>query len=219
MLGGQRLLLVDDEPDLRAMVADYLGRHGYIVETAANGGELDKHLNGVPCATRRKYRLFTPSWPGLTRPSLTHTNLRTMQSRSAIIPWKSQAMTELATPAVRQQLRPLVLHRARVTDDVAVVLSSWAWGGEDNIRKVYTVVSDYEPGPSASREELSERRAKAMSQLTRKGPKPANPLPANAGLDQYLGSTNAVRLASLDGIDSTGSPPAAHRQGGLGEAT
>jgi two-component system OmpR family response regulator len=48
MLGGQRLLLVDDEPDLRAMVADYLGRHGYIVETAANGGELDKHLNGVP---------------------------------------------------------------------------------------------------------------------------------------------------------------------------
>jgi two-component system phosphate regulon response regulator OmpR len=42
-------MLVDDEPDLCAMVVEYLGRHGYIVETAANGGELDKHLNdGVP---------------------------------------------------------------------------------------------------------------------------------------------------------------------------
>ena len=49
MPGGQRLMLVDDEPDLCAMVVEYLGRHGYIVETAANGGELDKHLNdGVP---------------------------------------------------------------------------------------------------------------------------------------------------------------------------
>jgi len=49
MPGGQRLMLVDDEPDLCAMVAEYLGRHGYIVETAANGGELDKHLyHSVP---------------------------------------------------------------------------------------------------------------------------------------------------------------------------
>jgi hypothetical protein len=65
--------------------------------------------HGGPYNTRRrKYRLFTPWWPGLSRPSLTHTNLRTMQSRSATIPWKSHAMTELATPSVRQQLRPLV---------------------------------------------------------------------------------------------------------------
>jgi hypothetical protein len=68
---------------------------------------------------------------------------------------------------------------------------------KNNIRKVYTVVPDYRPGPSALRQELSERRAKAMSQLTWKGTKPANPLAANTGLDQYLGSTNAVSLGSL----------------------
>jgi len=40
-----RVIVVDDEPDLRAMVADYLGKHGYAVRTAAGGEELDVQLS------------------------------------------------------------------------------------------------------------------------------------------------------------------------------
>jgi len=36
--------VVDDEPELRAMVAEYLGRHGFVVRTAANATELDACL-------------------------------------------------------------------------------------------------------------------------------------------------------------------------------
>jgi DNA-binding response OmpR family regulator len=36
-----RLVVVDDEPDLRAMVADYLGQHGFLVATAGNADELE----------------------------------------------------------------------------------------------------------------------------------------------------------------------------------
>jgi two-component system phosphate regulon response regulator OmpR len=43
-----RLIVVDDEPDLRGMIAEYLGRHGFSVRTAADGGELDVHLSGEP---------------------------------------------------------------------------------------------------------------------------------------------------------------------------
>jgi DNA-binding response OmpR family regulator len=35
--GGQRILLVDDEPRIREVVATYLRRDGYIVETASDG--------------------------------------------------------------------------------------------------------------------------------------------------------------------------------------
>ena len=35
-----RLLVVDDDPDLRALVADFLGRHGYVVDTARDGAAL-----------------------------------------------------------------------------------------------------------------------------------------------------------------------------------
>jgi DNA-binding response OmpR family regulator len=41
MADRHRLVVVDDEPELRAMVAEYLGRHGFVVHTAANGVELD----------------------------------------------------------------------------------------------------------------------------------------------------------------------------------
>ena len=41
MADRHRLVVVDDEPELRAMVAEYLGRHGFVVHTAANGAELD----------------------------------------------------------------------------------------------------------------------------------------------------------------------------------
>jgi two-component system phosphate regulon response regulator OmpR len=43
-----RLIVVDDEPDLRGMIAEYLGKHGFAVRTAADGSELDIHLLGEP---------------------------------------------------------------------------------------------------------------------------------------------------------------------------
>jgi DNA-binding response OmpR family regulator len=43
-----RLIVVDDEPDLRGMIAEYLGKHGFAVRTAADGKELDVHLSGEP---------------------------------------------------------------------------------------------------------------------------------------------------------------------------
>jgi DNA-binding response OmpR family regulator len=39
--GRQRLVIVDDEPELRAMVAEYLTRYGFAVVAAAGGAELD----------------------------------------------------------------------------------------------------------------------------------------------------------------------------------
>lgn len=39
-----RVIVVDDEPDLCEMIAKYLGRYGFIVDTARNGRELDAHL-------------------------------------------------------------------------------------------------------------------------------------------------------------------------------
>jgi two-component system phosphate regulon response regulator OmpR len=37
-------LVVDDEPDIREMIATYLGKHGFVVCGAADGDELDAHL-------------------------------------------------------------------------------------------------------------------------------------------------------------------------------
>jgi DNA-binding response OmpR family regulator len=39
-----RLIVVDDEPDLRGMIAEFLGNHGYVVWGAGNGRELDARL-------------------------------------------------------------------------------------------------------------------------------------------------------------------------------
>jgi len=39
-----RLMVVDDEPGLRTMIADYLRRHGFAVDAAADGAELDACL-------------------------------------------------------------------------------------------------------------------------------------------------------------------------------
>ncbi len=38
------LIIVDDEPDLRELIASYLARHGFAVRTAASGRELDACL-------------------------------------------------------------------------------------------------------------------------------------------------------------------------------
>lgn len=45
---SSRLVVVDDEPDIRAMVADYLGRDGYAVSRCASGAELDMLLDSGP---------------------------------------------------------------------------------------------------------------------------------------------------------------------------
>ncbi|MDY0873802.1 response regulator [Dongia rigui] len=46
---AKRVLVVDDEPDLRQMVAEYLARHGFAVASAGGGRELDQHFaSGQP---------------------------------------------------------------------------------------------------------------------------------------------------------------------------
>src|SRR5208337_2931365 len=37
IMDSGRLIVVDDEPDLRSMIAEYLGKHGFTVRTAADG--------------------------------------------------------------------------------------------------------------------------------------------------------------------------------------
>jgi two-component system phosphate regulon response regulator OmpR len=44
MADAARVLVVDDEPDLRGMIAEYLGKQGFVVSAAADGRELDAHL-------------------------------------------------------------------------------------------------------------------------------------------------------------------------------
>jgi DNA-binding response OmpR family regulator len=43
-----RVIVVDDEPDLREMIATYLGKHGFVVAEAGHGAELDGLLNNGP---------------------------------------------------------------------------------------------------------------------------------------------------------------------------
>lgn len=43
-----RIVIVDDELDLRLLLEDYLGGHGFAVRTAADGGELDRCLREEP---------------------------------------------------------------------------------------------------------------------------------------------------------------------------
>jgi two-component system OmpR family response regulator len=45
---GARILMVDDDPGIRDVVSDFLGRHGFTVETAADGGEMDAALERGP---------------------------------------------------------------------------------------------------------------------------------------------------------------------------
>src|SRR5437763_4892382 len=43
-----RILMVDDDPGIRDVVSDFLGKHGYEVETAADGREMDEALGRGP---------------------------------------------------------------------------------------------------------------------------------------------------------------------------
>jgi two-component system OmpR family response regulator len=42
---GHNILMVDDDPGIRDVVSDFLGRHGYQVETAADGTEMERALS------------------------------------------------------------------------------------------------------------------------------------------------------------------------------
>jgi two-component system OmpR family response regulator len=44
MTNAARVIVVDDESDLRSMIAEYLGKQGFGVRAAADGRELDAHL-------------------------------------------------------------------------------------------------------------------------------------------------------------------------------
>lgn len=48
MTQGAQILVVDDEPDLRWLLADYLGMQGFAVRTAADARELDARLAEAP---------------------------------------------------------------------------------------------------------------------------------------------------------------------------
>ena len=48
MTGRARILVVDDEPDLRALLEDYLGMQGFAVGAAADAAELDARLAEAP---------------------------------------------------------------------------------------------------------------------------------------------------------------------------
>lgn len=41
---SSRILVVDDDPEIRALLAEFLGAHGFAVEGAANGAEMDAAL-------------------------------------------------------------------------------------------------------------------------------------------------------------------------------
>ena len=45
---GARILMVDDDPGIRDVVSDFLGRHGYKVETAADAAEMERVLERGP---------------------------------------------------------------------------------------------------------------------------------------------------------------------------
>ncbi|HEX5264543.1 MAG TPA: DNA-binding response regulator, partial [Phenylobacterium sp.] len=41
---GARILMVDDDPGIRDVVSDFLGKHGYKVETAGDAAEMEQAL-------------------------------------------------------------------------------------------------------------------------------------------------------------------------------
>ena len=41
---GAKILMVDDDPGIRDVVSDFLGKHGYMVETAADAREMERVL-------------------------------------------------------------------------------------------------------------------------------------------------------------------------------
>ena len=48
MTAGARILMVDDDPGIRDVVSDFLGRHGYKVDTAGDAREMEQALERGP---------------------------------------------------------------------------------------------------------------------------------------------------------------------------
>ncbi len=44
-IAAEHILVVDDDPGIRDVVSEFLSRHGYAVETAADGREMDRAMN------------------------------------------------------------------------------------------------------------------------------------------------------------------------------
>ena len=77
MADGTRLLIVDDDGETRELLARYLGRNGYEVSVAADGGEMEARLAGDPPVDLIVLDLMLPGRDGL---DLT----RSIRARSAI---------------------------------------------------------------------------------------------------------------------------------------
>jgi two-component system, OmpR family, response regulator len=61
MAEAVRVIVVDDEPDLRAILADYLGKYGFSVRTAGDARELDAHLASAASIHRTDPQPAAPS--------------------------------------------------------------------------------------------------------------------------------------------------------------
>ncbi len=48
MAASARILVVDDDPDIRDLVSEFLGRHGFRVETAGDGAAMERALAQEP---------------------------------------------------------------------------------------------------------------------------------------------------------------------------
>src|SRR5919202_6568118 len=47
-MAGHQIIVVDDEPEIRSILAEYLGGHGFAVRAAAGGAELRQLLADAP---------------------------------------------------------------------------------------------------------------------------------------------------------------------------
>ena len=48
MSPNSRILVVDDDPDLRELISGFLGSHGYVVRTAADAMAMQQELDRDP---------------------------------------------------------------------------------------------------------------------------------------------------------------------------
>jgi len=64
---GAKILMVDDDPGIRDVVSDFLGKHGYQVDTAGDAREMDAALaRGYSQLGRPAVgRLLGPGWSGV----------------------------------------------------------------------------------------------------------------------------------------------------------
>jgi len=66
MSDGKRILICDDEPDLREMVGEYLERRGYLITLVENGSELESELDAHDDVAAVLLDINMPGEDGLT---------------------------------------------------------------------------------------------------------------------------------------------------------